>query len=167
MEGCWFLLELLARHMAPGLNGLWPRVCWSGRVTQCPQGLQASERGHAATTVNGPAGVGCTVLSRFYQGGGGPPPYHLRDHSLQSLWVERLGVGKVYDGLLGQGTCSTGTEAGHVGGGADLPNLGGGGLGMSKLGSECQYWAGSCRWTCVYLSEMVSAHSFVPGGISQ
>lgn len=63
--------------------------------------------------------------------------------------MERLGIGKVYAGLLGQGTGSTGTEADYVGG-ADLPKLGGSGIGISKLGIECQYCSGSCKRSCVY-----------------
>ena len=41
-------------------------------------------------------------------------------------------------------------------------------LGVSKLGSMCQHYTGSCRWPCAYVGgrerEMVS--SFVPRGIS-
>lgn len=80
----------------------------------------------------------------------------------------RHSLGQVYSGLLGEGTCSSGTEARvtRKGGSAEE----GMELGVSQLGSKYLQCAGSCRWPGVYAErqgrEVKPASSCDPAGVS-
>ena len=81
------------------------------------------------------------------------------DAVLAGIWVV----------LLGESACGTGTEASVIGknGSSGVWRVG---LAVSKLGSKCGCWTGSCRWHCVngegWGMEMVPASSFVSKRVS-
>lgn len=74
----------------------------------------------------------------------------VKSRALQNVQVGRCSVDEVNAGLLGEGTCSAGTEASMTGK-CRSAERGGVGLGVSKLLSEDLCCAGSCRWLCVFM----------------
>ena len=75
-------------------------------------------------------------------------------------------VGSSLGGFSWGGASPLGTEASVIGNGGSS-GICEAGLGLSKLGSECQHCAGSCRWPVFMLrgwgKEMTQACSFVSG----
>jgi len=72
-----------------------------------------------------------------------------RTQALQNSQVGKHVVGRDFGQSSGRGAPCAGTEASMTGKGGSTGGWGAG-LGVSKLGSECQHCASSCKWLCVY-----------------
>ena len=88
----------------------------------------------------------------------------------RNLWSEDVVWEGISAGLLGEGTHCARTEAHLLEKGSTSRAKGvpvGAGLGVSRLGSQCQCCAVYCRWYCVYAEvsgrDMVPASTFISG----